>query len=117
LRRDGWVSADANLAGGRLTTRPLKFSGTRLELNAVTGGGGSIHVELLDENGRPLPGFSKDKALPASGNSLKMPVAWKSGGDLARLAGRTIRLRFHLKDCQLYAFRFPTPAPAPPKRQ
>jgi len=115
LRRDGWVSADADLAGGQLTTSPLKFKGTRLELNAATGGGGSIRVELLDENSRPLPGFSKELALPATGNSLRMPVTWKSGNDLARLAGKTIRLRFHLKDCRLYAFRFRDPAP--PKRQ
>lgn len=109
LRRDGWVSADAGLTGGQLTTPPLKFSGTRLELNAATGGGGSIHVELLDADGRSLPGFSRAEALPATGNSLRMPVAWQAGGNVSRLAGRAVRLRFHLKDCQLYAFGFRNP--------
>lgn len=106
LRRDGWVSADANLAGGQLTTPPLRFSGTRLELNAATGGGGSIHVELLDADGRPLSGFSRAEALPVTGNSLHLPVSWQAGGDVSRMAGRTIRLKFHLKDTQLYAFKF-----------
>ena len=106
LRRDGWVSADADLGGGQLTTAPLTFSGKRLELNARTGGGGVVYVELLDARGTPLPGFSRKQALPVTGNSVRLPVSWKPGSSLGKLAGRVVRLRFHLVDCQLYAFRF-----------
>lgn len=106
LRRDGWVSADADLTGGQLITPPVTFSGNRLELNASTGGGGSIQVELLTENNHPIPGFSKQQCRLITGNSVSLPVSWNSNSKLANLAGKTIRLRFHLKDCQLYAFRF-----------
>ena len=89
-----------------MTTAPLTFSGKRLELNARTGGGGVVYVELLDAQGTPLPGFSREQALPVTGNSVRLPVSWKPGSRLDSLAGRVVRLRFHLTDCQLYAFRF-----------
>ena len=106
LRRDGWVSADADLTGGQLITPPVTFSGHRLELNATTGGGGSIQVELLTENNHPIPGFTKQQCHLVTGNSVSLPVSWNSNSKLANMAGKTIRLRFYLKDCQLYAFRF-----------
>ena len=63
-----------------------------------------------DEDGHAVPGFSRAQALPATGNSLRMPVTWKAGSNVSRLAGQAIRLRFHLRDCQLFAFRFGDPA-------
>ena len=33
-------------------------------------------------------------------------VVWKGGSDVSALAGRPVRLRFRLKDANLYAFRF-----------
>ena len=39
------------------------------------------------------------------GDSLDAAIAWKDG-DLAKLAGRPIRLRFVLKDADVYALRF-----------
>ena len=62
-RLDGFVSLDAPY-GGRFTTPPIRFSGSRLELNLDTGGGGQARVEILDESGRAVPGFSGDEALP-----------------------------------------------------
>jgi hypothetical protein len=40
------------------------------------------------------------------GNRLAMPVRWKQGGDLSALAGKPIRLRFVMKDADLYALQF-----------
>ncbi len=103
---DGFVSADADYAGGEITTPLIKFSGKRLELNVDTSGGGSVTVELLDENDKPIPGFSKDDATPASGNSVRMPVRWGDRSDVSTLAGKPIRIRFHMCACKLYAFQF-----------
>jgi len=33
-------------------------------------------------------------------------VSWKSGADLGKLAGQTVRLRFELKDADLYSLQF-----------
>ena len=106
LRLDGFVSANAGYSGGQLTTPLIRFSGNSLELNVNTGGGGSVLVELLDEKGQPLPGYSQSDAIPVVGNSVNMPVTWKGGTDVSEMAGRAVRLRFSMQDCQLYAFQF-----------
>ena len=106
MRLDGFVSVDAPYGGGRFTTPPIRFSGSRLELNLDTGGGGQALVEILDKSGRTVPGFSREKALPLNGNSVRLPVRWREDPDLEKLAGQPVRLRFHLQDCKLYAFQF-----------
>ena len=40
------------------------------------------------------------------GDRLEKIVRWKSGADVSALNGRPIRLRFRLKDADLYSFRF-----------
>lgn len=40
------------------------------------------------------------------GDQLERVVAWTSGPDLSALAGKPIRLRFTLKDADLYSLRF-----------
>jgi hypothetical protein len=106
LRLDGFVSADAPYEGGELTTPLLRFAGDRLELNLDTSAGGGARVELLDEQGTPIPGLSGDAAPWLVGNSVRFPVAWTGDGDLSSWAGKPIRLRFLLRDCKLYAFQF-----------
>jgi hypothetical protein len=106
LRLDGFISADAGYRGGWLTTPLIRFSGGRLELNVATSGGGSVEVELLDEQGRPIEGYSKAASRIINGNSVRMPVRWKTTDDVSQLAGRPVRLRFHMQDCKLYAFQF-----------
>ena len=106
LRLDGFVAADAGDDGGQITTPPIRFDGRRLELNVQTSGGGSVAVEILDDQGQPLAAHSVADAVAIKGDSVRMPVSWKTGDDVSRLAGRTLRLRFHMRDCKLYAFQF-----------
>ncbi len=35
-----------------------------------------------------------------------MPVRWGDGAEVTTLAGKPIKLRFHMRDCKLYAFQF-----------
>jgi hypothetical protein len=106
LRLDGFVSADAEYTGGELTTPLIRFAGKRLELNVNTGAGGSVLVELLDEKDQPIEGYSKSDAVSVNGNSVRGPVRWNTGDDVSRLAGQSLRIRFHMRDCKLYAFQF-----------
>jgi len=106
LRLDGFISADAGYRGGQLTTPLTRFSGGRLELNVATSGGGSVEVELLDEQGQPIDGYSRADSRPINGNSVRMPVRWKSTDDVSKLAGHPVQLRFYMQDCKLYAFQF-----------
>lgn len=106
-RVDGFVSADSAYTGGRLVTRPLRFTGSKLVLNIDTGAAGFAQVGILDENGRPLPGYTADDGVYLNGNEIDYAVEWLGQGtNLAALNGRTIRLEIRMRGTSLYAFQF-----------
>jgi hypothetical protein len=45
-------------------------------------------------------------AVPLFGDELDAVVKWKSGDDVSALASGPVRLRFVLKDADLFALRF-----------
>lgn len=103
-KRDRFVSADGGSEEGSLTTVPLRFEGSRLEINAVTRPNGSLRVELLDPAGNPVKGYAKSQ--PIVGDNLRHRVVFPDSEDVAALAGRPICVRFHLHEAELYAFAF-----------
>lgn len=106
LRLDGFVSARAPYAGGELLTKAFRFDGSQLEINYESSAAGEIRVELQDEAGAVIPGFSAQACHPIFGNEISRVVQWSGGADLAALAGQAVRLRLVMKDADLYAFRF-----------
>jgi len=106
MRTDGFVSAHASYAGGELLTKPLKFDGSQLSINFATSAAGGVRVEIQDAEGLPIPGFTLADSVESIGNEIERTVTWKSGSDVARLAGQAVRLRFVLKDADLYSLRF-----------
>jgi hypothetical protein len=111
LRRDGFASlTDQWPAGvaraivgtpGTLTTRPVRFNGSNLFVNAdVTG---VLRAEVLDVNGRPIEGFTIDRSARIIGNGTRMPLHWRDVS-LAKLAGTPVRFRFTLDRARLFAF-------------
>jgi hypothetical protein len=106
LRLDGFASARAPYAGGELVTRPLTFKGSKLLLNFATSAAGGIRVEVQDEKGTPIPGFTLKDARETIGNEIERAAAWQGGEDVSALAGKAVRLRFAMKDADLFAFRF-----------
>lgn len=105
-RLDGFLSADADHHGGWLKTPAIVFRGKRLRLNIDTGAMGTAFVELQDEAGRPLPGFSRDDCEEIGGNFIDQQVYWKGNPDVSSLAGRRVRIHFTLKRAKLYSFQF-----------
>lgn len=107
LRTDGFVSVQGPDSGfGEFTTRPIRFQGRGLELNYATSGGGSLLVELQDQEGEPLEGLSLEDCSPLVGDKIDGIATWGRGKDLSRHAGKTVRLRVRIRDAHLYAFRF-----------
>ena len=125
LRTDGFVSVHAGYAGGEFVTKPLIFEGGNLVLNYSTSAAGSIRVEIQDAKGNPLLGFSLLESPLIYGDEIEHTVGWKrmhpdfsvypeyeqgfrrsSERPLARLAGKTVRLRFVMKDADLYSIQF-----------
>ena len=106
IRMDGFVSLRTPLAGGEIVTRPIKFSGRALEMNFATSAAGVVLVEIQDDSGNPIRGFSLDDCLENFGDDLQRTVLWKNGSDVSRLSGKPIRLRFVMKDADLYSMKF-----------
>ncbi|MGC9346523.1 MAG: hypothetical protein ACP5JG_00165 [Anaerolineae bacterium] len=112
VRPHGFVSLHADYRGGECVTEPLSFATPRreagpfaLHLNASTSAAGSIRVEIQDEEGAPLPGYTLADADPWYGDSLDAMMTWRGKRDLGALVDRPIRLRFRLADADVFALQ------------
>jgi hypothetical protein len=105
-RVDGFASVNAGSRDGELITKPLTFTGKSLSVNFQTTGKGSIRVEIQDGKGKPIPGFTAAESKPLTGDAIEQTVQWKPGSNLAALAGKIIRVRFVMKNADLYSLRF-----------
>jgi len=103
FRTDGFVSVRAGAAGGTLLTKPLTFTGAKLSVNLA--GKGPTRVELQDAGGQALPGFTLADCAPITGDFIEHTVSWR-GGSLAAHAGKAVRLKFELKDADVFALQF-----------
>ena len=108
LRLDGFCSVRAAYCAGELLTKPFTFAGSRLMLNFETAAAGGIRVEVQDEHGQPLPGYRLDDSVELIGDEIDRAVAWKRGEDLSAIAGRPVRLRFVMREADLYSMTLET---------
>jgi len=106
LRLDGFVSVNAGHHEGALTTKTVNLNGgQRLFINAKTLNG-YVLVEILNQFGKPVEGFERENCIPVTGDSVEFEVRWKGGMSLSRLKSKPIRLRFIMKNAELYSFKF-----------
>jgi hypothetical protein len=106
LRTDGFISINAGAKKAEVVTKPLIFSGKHLEVNLSASAVGGLRVELQTEDGKAIPGFSLKDCAPVYGDGIDLAVKWKDDANLAAIAGRPVRMRFAMTECDLYAFRF-----------
>ncbi len=105
LRRDGFVSVDAGYRGGEFTTPVVTFDGERLELSMDGSAGGRLQVEIQSADGTPIDGYRLDDCDTIRGNSLAKQVTWQGNADVAKLAGKSVKL---------FAFQFVRKSEIPP---
>ena len=117
LRKDGFVSYDATMEEGILTTKPILFElGGALHVNA--GVRGELRAEVVSviqadaprtepawhlREGNPVENFTASDSRSIAEDTLDGILGW-SGGNLKRFRGQLIILRFYLKDTSLYSF-------------
>lgn len=106
LRTDGFASLHADYAGGEMMTKPLTFTGKALHLNVSTGASGAVAVEIQDAAGKVVPGFALADCEAVTYDAIDRVIGWKGGSDVSALAGQVVRLRWVLKDADVFAFRF-----------
>ncbi|MFW6172069.1 MAG: hypothetical protein ACODAD_16405, partial [Planctomycetota bacterium] len=107
-RKDGFVSVRGGPEGGELLTPPIALgeAAERLVLNFKTQPDGVIKVGLETVDGAPISGYGLSECPPLQGDRLRGNVSWKNGADISTLGGKTVRLRFQLKQADLYSLRF-----------
>ncbi|HRE83229.1 MAG TPA: hypothetical protein PLN52_19450 [Opitutaceae bacterium] len=112
VRPDGFASIHAGYPGGEFTTKPFTFTGSSLVLNYSTSASGSIRLEIQDAAGHPLPGFSLEESPLIFGDKIAEAVEWKhpqgrtDRAPLRSLVGKSIRLRFVMRDADLFSLQF-----------
>lgn len=105
-RLDGFYSADADYTGGTLTTPPVIFNGSRLEININTSAAGIARVELQNTSGQPIPGYRLGECDLIMTNNVRHVVRWSNNPDVSKLDGKPVILHFQMQSAKLYAFQF-----------
>ena len=103
LRRDGFAAMEAGSSAGELTTRPLLFNGRHLFVN-LDNPRGELRAAVLECDNTPVPGLGAAACRPLAVDSTCAALTWSSGSDLAKLAGRPLKLRFELQKGRLFSF-------------
>jgi hypothetical protein len=78
-------------------------------LNCSTSSAGSIRVELQDADGKALPGRDLPSCKKIYGDDLERTVVWADGSDVGKWSTKPTRLRFALRDADLYSCHFRNP--------
>ena len=105
LPLDRFICLEAKDTPGVVLTKPFRLSGNNLQVN-VDARAGRIRVEVLDENSKPIPGFSGENSVDYQAvDELRFEPAWKGQKDLSSLSGQVVRLRFRLRNARLFAFQ------------
>ena len=105
LRLDGWVSLTASVYTGIVETKPVFSMAPYLSINACCRPGGFVEVEVTDTAGQPLDGYERESCRRFTGDAVRHRVRWAER-DAVNVEPRGIKLRFHLRDADLYGFRF-----------
>lgn len=105
MRVDGFSSLHAGAQEGLVLTRPVILDGKSFRLNYSASSLGYVKVLLQDENGTDIPGFGAADAEFIRGDKTDSEVKWKSGKSIQSLLGKKIRIKFVIKDADVYSFR------------
>ena len=131
-RVDGFISIDSPYEKeAYMTTKPFVFKGNRLALNIDTDAAGYAQVGFLDENNKPIEGFTLDDCIYINGDFVDTKVEWMknrseisrissldeedpmtlsekviTSSDVSKLQGKTVKLVFRMRGSKLYAMQF-----------
>ena len=75
-------------------------------INYSTSAVGSVRAEIQDADGRPIEGYELHRSSEIFGDAIEQVVSWGDATDVGALAGSPVRLRFVMRDADLYSIRF-----------
>ncbi|MGC3970990.1 MAG: hypothetical protein QM775_27750 [Pirellulales bacterium] len=100
-RLDGLVSLQAGDTPGTIETHEFIPEGKQLYVN-VNVRSGRLMVEALDGTGKTIPGYEKESSVIDRQDSVHLAIHWKDSSALP--VGAPVRLRFHLRNGDLYSY-------------
>ncbi len=87
---------------GQVTLKPMELNKySRLTINADATSG-VVRVEILDENGYRIKGFSKEDSNPITGDSIRHNVNW-GGETISEIPEGKYLIRIFLDNAKLFA--------------
>jgi len=102
FRKEGFVSLRAGAEESYVVTRPIRWPGGQLAINAQAEDG-LVQVRVTDQRRNTIEGFDHTACEPFRGDNVRHPVSWR-GADIADLEGHFIRLEFRFRNADLFAF-------------
>jgi len=106
FKRDRYASLETSSVDTgpcRVITKPMTLQHAKLFLNAATWNSGSIRVELLTPDWKPIPGFTEAEAREIRGDALDHPVRWQNNADVSQLIGKEVRLKSYMTRARIHA--------------
>ena len=98
--RDRIVGLRAGSAAGQLDV--VSAASGELHVNGAAAGG-SLVVELIGADRKPLPGFEAGNCIPLEGDALDHTVRWRGEPSLAAPAGGAVTIRLTLANAEIFS--------------
>jgi len=102
IRKDGFACIMAGGDEKTVITKPLVFEGSELHLNFSGSAYGYMYVDVLDEDCNQI----SPESYEIYGDTIDRTVIFPDGSDFSGYAGKTVRLRFRMRDTKLYSMKF-----------
>ncbi len=104
LRLDGFCSMRAGADEGWLITRREPFNEPAVRINAAARPDGFVLAEILNRRNKVVPGFSRRECVPFAGDAVNHRLEWKTGPGAKKLDGADYKIRFILKNADLFSY-------------
>jgi hypothetical protein len=105
LRRDGFASVSAGPDAGWVLTEPFECPGGALFVNADAAGG-ELSVAVVEADGYHDPYYARVRCAALDADGCAQQVTWYERAGLDELKGEVIRLKFYLRQTDLFSFWF-----------
>ncbi len=104
LRPDGFTKITCE-GEGELLTRPFSILDDAIYLNCDSRRG-RVQIELLEEDGTVITGFSRENCRVISEDNTKKKVEWIAAPDASKILKKEIRLKVYAENADIYSITF-----------
>jgi predicted GH43/DUF377 family glycosyl hydrolase len=104
LRLDGFCSLRASDREGWFISRREPSRTPEVTINAKTGSDGYVTAEILDRRNKLVSSFSRQACTAFTGDSVRHVLKWRTKEFGATLKADDYKLRFFLKNAELFSY-------------